>query len=199
MREWRTMHRERAKWEVYRSRLAVDAKNFEKAKAELDKKLKVAEDTLAEERRQWREVCKKDNDNMHRAHTEITNLKAQAQVSAKTIVDLSAPKSWQQLVSKDRDMTGKDAEIAELKRRLRESQEKVDSLEIDLEAENKAESAIESRNVSQAALDVAPDNYAKMQPIVEPIDPRALSQQLGVVAVIRDCACRKYSVEVGRA
>ncbi|MFS7967037.1 hypothetical protein Hanom_Chr09g00781011 [Helianthus anomalus] len=32
MREWRTMHRERAEWEAFRSRLAADAKQFEKAK-----------------------------------------------------------------------------------------------------------------------------------------------------------------------
>ncbi|KAJ0801173.1 hypothetical protein HanPI659440_Chr03g0114291 [Helianthus annuus] len=34
-REWRTMHREHADWEYYRSRLADDAKHFEKAEAEL--------------------------------------------------------------------------------------------------------------------------------------------------------------------
>ncbi|KAJ0789447.1 hypothetical protein HanPI659440_Chr05g0203661 [Helianthus annuus] len=123
---------------------------------------------------------------MHRVRTEITNLKAQAQVSAKTIADLSAQNEElakskadfkeryeaakvhrecaeknqeelrQQLVSKDRDMAGKDAEILELQCRLRELQEKVDSLEIDLEAEKqKAESVVEARKVSQAALDVA--------------------------------------------
>ncbi|MFS7964007.1 hypothetical protein Hanom_Chr08g00745041 [Helianthus anomalus] len=38
MREWRTMHRKHAEQEVHRSRLAIDAKNFEKAKAELVEK-----------------------------------------------------------------------------------------------------------------------------------------------------------------
>ncbi|MFS7966438.1 hypothetical protein Hanom_Chr09g00773741 [Helianthus anomalus] len=65
------MHRERAKWEAYRICLAVDAKHFEKAKAELaekqaqfetekknedwgimglKKELQESEDTLSEER-----------------------------------------------------------------------------------------------------------------------------------------------------
>ncbi|MFS7904542.1 hypothetical protein Hanom_Chr01g00037331 [Helianthus anomalus] len=46
--------------------------------------------------------------------------------------------------------------------------EKVVSLEIDLEVEKqKAESAVEVRKVSQAALDVAQDNYAEVQSVVE--------------------------------
>ncbi|KAM0009888.1 hypothetical protein Hdeb2414_s0007g00239571 [Helianthus debilis subsp. tardiflorus] len=67
-------------------------------------------------------------------------------------------------------MAGKDAEIAELQHCLRESQDKVDSLEIDLEAEKqKAKSAVEARKVSQAALDVAQDNYAEVQLVVKPL------------------------------
>ncbi|MFS7966846.1 hypothetical protein Hanom_Chr09g00778641 [Helianthus anomalus] len=135
-------------------------------------------------------MCKNDNDKMYRTRTENTNLKAQDQVSTKTIVDLSSQneelaksKAYieerheaakvhrehveqnqvctasicvlqeneiqrlnthltaqeelrQQLVSKDKDMAGKDAKIAKLQRRLCESQKKVDSLEIDFEAEN---------------------------------------------------------------
>ncbi|MFS7967036.1 hypothetical protein Hanom_Chr09g00781001 [Helianthus anomalus] len=127
---------------------------------------------------------------MHHACNEITKLKLQAQASTKTIVDLRAQneeltKSKADLeeryeaakvhrerrveatiFSKDRNMEGKDLEIAEFKRRLRESQEKVDSLEIDVEAEKeRAESAIEAHNVFQAALDVAWDNYTEIQSV----------------------------------
>ncbi|KAJ0800819.1 hypothetical protein HanPI659440_Chr03g0109661 [Helianthus annuus] len=67
-------------------------------------------------------------------------------------------------------MAGKDVDIAELNRRLRESNEalevekqKVESLEIDLDAEKlKSESAEEARKVTQAYLDVAQDNYAEV-------------------------------------
>ncbi|KAJ0744787.1 hypothetical protein HanPI659440_Chr10g0391631 [Helianthus annuus] len=83
----------------------------------------------------------------------------------------------QKLIVKDKDLAGKDVEIAELKRRLRESQEmleaekqKGESLEIDLTTERvKAESAEEARKVSQAALNVAQDNYAEVQSTVEPL------------------------------
>ncbi|KAJ0821503.1 hypothetical protein HanPSC8_Chr16g0721001 [Helianthus annuus] len=76
----------------------------------------------------------------------------------------------QQLVSKDRDMAGKDVENAELKHPLRESQGKAESLEIDLEAEKqKAETADEARKVTQVALDIAQDNYAEVQSTFEPL------------------------------
>ncbi|MFS7950428.1 hypothetical protein Hanom_Chr07g00583081 [Helianthus anomalus] len=53
-------------------------------------------------------------------------------------------------------MAGKVVENAELKCRLRESQERAESLEIDLEAEKlKAKSADKAHKVIQAALDVA--------------------------------------------
>ncbi|KAM0017748.1 hypothetical protein Hdeb2414_s0027g00691531 [Helianthus debilis subsp. tardiflorus] len=83
----------------------------------------------------------------------------------------------QKLIVKDKDLAGKDVEIAELKRRLRESQETLEaekqkgkSLEIDLMAERvKAESAKEARKVSQAALNVAQDNYVEVQSTMEPL------------------------------
>ncbi|MFS7892063.1 hypothetical protein Hanom_Chr00s000494g01646021 [Helianthus anomalus] len=60
-------------------------------------------------------------------------------------------------------MAGKDVEIAELKRRLCESQEKVDSLEIDFKVEKlRADGAVEAREISQ-------DNYAEIQSTVEPL------------------------------
>ncbi|KAF5791157.1 hypothetical protein HanXRQr2_Chr09g0391441 [Helianthus annuus] len=109
MREWRSMHRQLGVWEDFRSCLAADAIQFEKAKAELaeqkarfeankkkedwgilglKKKLQASKDKLAEKHRLLRETCKKDNEKMYAARTEITNLKAQAESSAKTIADL---------------------------------------------------------------------------------------------------------------
>ncbi|KAM0027658.1 hypothetical protein Hdeb2414_s0019g00542761 [Helianthus debilis subsp. tardiflorus] len=92
--------------------------------------------------------------------------------SNELLVDLSA-----QILSKDRDLAGKDAEIAELKRCLREAQEgmevekeKTKSLEIDLTAEKvKAETAEEAHKVSIAALNLAQENYAEVQSTVEPL------------------------------
>ncbi|MFS7918913.1 hypothetical protein Hanom_Chr03g00206771 [Helianthus anomalus] len=96
-REWRTMHHERAEWEDYRDRLATDARQFEKAKAELaelkaqfeaenkkeewgllglKKKLQASEDTLVEERQKWRKARERNNQKMFDSRTEITNLKA---------------------------------------------------------------------------------------------------------------------------
>ncbi|KAF5756378.1 hypothetical protein HanXRQr2_Chr17g0813951 [Helianthus annuus] len=125
---------------------------------------------------------------MHVVRTKITNLEAQVEGLKKSEadfrdryeeaqshrecveVDLSA-----QIISKYRDLAGKDAEIANLKRRLHEAQEgleaekkileaerqKTDSLEINLVAEKvKAE-------VSLAALNVALENYAEVQSTVE--------------------------------
>ena len=73
-----------------------------------------------------------------------------------------------QLSSKDRDLHAKDAEIAELKRRLNEQIDRCESLEIDLEAERvKAATAEEARAVSTAALNVAQTNYSEAQGIVD--------------------------------
>ncbi|MFS7966201.1 hypothetical protein Hanom_Chr09g00771071 [Helianthus anomalus] len=79
--------------------------------------------------------------------------------------------------SKDKDLAGKDVEIAELQRRMRKAQEnleaekqKSDSLEINLAAEKvKAETAEEARKVSQAALNVTQDNFSEVQATVEPL------------------------------
>ncbi|KAJ0799859.1 hypothetical protein HanPI659440_Chr03g0096231 [Helianthus annuus] len=77
--------------------------------------------------------------------------------------------------SRDMDLAAKDVEIAELKRRLFEAHEKSESLEIDLEAERvKAETAEEAkkkaeeaRDISTSALNVAQNNYAETQTIVD--------------------------------
>ncbi|KAM0041827.1 hypothetical protein Hdeb2414_s0011g00370821 [Helianthus debilis subsp. tardiflorus] len=82
-----------------------------------------------------------------------------------------------QLISKDKDLAGKDVEITELKRCLREAREsleaekqKSDSMVIDLASEKvKTETAEEARKVSLAALKVAQENYAEVQLTVEPL------------------------------
>ncbi|KAM0057521.1 hypothetical protein Hdeb2414_s0005g00159121 [Helianthus debilis subsp. tardiflorus] len=87
-------------------------------------------------------------------------------------VDLSA-----QIISKDRDLAGKDADIAKLKRRLREAQDALDaekqkneSLVIDLTTVKvKAEIAEKACKVSLVALNVAQENYAEVQSTVEPL------------------------------
>ncbi|KAM0044911.1 hypothetical protein Hdeb2414_s0010g00358681 [Helianthus debilis subsp. tardiflorus] len=57
------------------------------------------------------------------------------------------------ILSNDRDLAGKDAEIAELKRSLFEAQEKNESLEIDLAMEKvKADTDEEARKAARSAL-----------------------------------------------
>ncbi|KAM0041292.1 hypothetical protein Hdeb2414_s0011g00364661 [Helianthus debilis subsp. tardiflorus] len=85
-------------------------------------------------------------------------------------VDLNA-----KILSKDRDLAGKDAKIVELKRRLREAQEgleaeqqKNESMETDLAAEKvKANTAKEARKIGLSALNVYQTNYAEAQSIVD--------------------------------
>ncbi|MFS7981506.1 hypothetical protein Hanom_Chr10g00951731 [Helianthus anomalus] len=161
-------------------------------------KLQESEDTLAEERRKWRVACERENQRMFVAHTKITNLKVRVEELTKFEADFKEryeeAKShrervdWervevlqveleQKLIVKDKDLAGKDVEIAELKRRLHESQETLEaekqkgkSLEIDLMAERvKAESAKEARMVSQMALNVAQDNYVEVQSTMGPL------------------------------
>ncbi|KAJ0766349.1 hypothetical protein HanPI659440_Chr08g0314431 [Helianthus annuus] len=86
-----------------------------------------------------------------------------------------------QVSSKDKDLTAKDVEIAELKRCLQEQTDKSESLEIDLEAERvKAATAEEAkkkaeevRDVSTSALNVAQNNYFEVQGIVDTLASEA--------------------------
>ncbi|KAF5788872.1 hypothetical protein HanXRQr2_Chr09g0364211 [Helianthus annuus] len=86
-----------------------------------------------------------------------------------------------QLSGKDKDLNAKDVEIAELKRRLQEQVDKSESLEIDLEAEmGKAGSAEEARQkaeearaISSTVLNVAQNNYAEAQGIVDMLVSKA--------------------------
>ncbi|MFS8021278.1 hypothetical protein Hanom_Chr16g01425561 [Helianthus anomalus] len=95
-----------------------------------------------------------------------------------------------QLSGKDKDLTAKDVEIAELKRRLREQVDKSESLEIDLEvekgkaafAEEAKQKAEEAHVISSAALNVAQNNYSKAQGIVDTLVSEAeLMRGRGVV------------------
>ena len=90
-----------------------------------------------------------------------------------------------QLSSKDRDLHAKDAEIAELKRRLNEQIDRCESLEIDLEAERvKAATAEEARAVSTAALNVAQTNYSEAQGIVDTLVSEAEWMRTRGVALV---------------
>ncbi|KAM0050100.1 hypothetical protein Hdeb2414_s0008g00293711 [Helianthus debilis subsp. tardiflorus] len=85
--------------------------------------------------------------------------------------------SDQKLIDKDKNLACKDVVIVEFQCRLREVQEALeaerqrgDSLEVGIAAEKvKLESTEEARKVSQAALNLAQDNYAKVQATVEPL------------------------------
>ncbi|KAF5765522.1 hypothetical protein HanXRQr2_Chr15g0704711 [Helianthus annuus] len=67
------------------------------------------------------------------------------------------------IVNKDKDLAAKDVEIVELKHRVFEAHEKSESLEIDLEAERvradtaeeAKKAAVEARDISTTALNVA--------------------------------------------
>ncbi|KAJ0780944.1 hypothetical protein HanPI659440_Chr06g0243581 [Helianthus annuus] len=98
-----------------------------------------------------------------------------------------------QVSSKDKDLAAKDIEIAELKRRLREQVDKSESLEIDLEAEKRKaafaeeakQKAEEARAISSSALNVAQNNYAEAQGIVDTLVSEAeWMRGRGVVLVL---------------
>ncbi|KAJ0754126.1 hypothetical protein HanPI659440_Chr09g0343431 [Helianthus annuus] len=118
---------------------------------------------------------------MYVACTKITNLEAEvatlkgkveeAQADMERVeVELNA-----RIVNKDKDLAAKDVEIAELKRGLFEAHEKSESLEIDLVAEKvrgdttkgARRTAKVARNISNSALNVAQNNYAEAQSIVD--------------------------------
>ncbi|MFS8024570.1 hypothetical protein Hanom_Chr16g01464771 [Helianthus anomalus] len=161
---------------------------------------------------------------MHRARTEISNLKVQRSplprlshtLVSKTkilprlmlifkqslrkpnhIANVQNKKRFEefrkQIVSKDRDMACKDAEIAELTRRLLESQDKTEYFKVDLEAEKKrVDGVVEAHDISQAALNVAQDNDAEIQSTIEALE-------VGVVATIWDHACKSLLLSVANA
>ncbi|MFS7913794.1 hypothetical protein Hanom_Chr02g00145881 [Helianthus anomalus] len=145
-RRWSTFHKEK--------------KSEEWGLQGLKKKLQASEDLLAEEHRNWCAAYDNDNKKMYVARTKITNLEAQVEELKKSEasykekyeeakshrerveVDLSP-----QILRKDRDLAGKDTEIAELKRHLREA----------------------GAQGQHAALIVTQENYAEVQSTVEPL------------------------------
>ncbi|KAJ0591846.1 hypothetical protein HanHA300_Chr03g0078031 [Helianthus annuus] len=118
---------------------------------------------------------------MYATHSKITDLEAQNATLTKKVEGVEADKERVEaelkakVASKEKDLHAKDVEIAELKRRLREQTDKSESLEIDLEAEKvKAATAEEAkqwadeaRDISTSTLNVAQNNYAEAQSIVD--------------------------------
>ncbi|KAM0064202.1 hypothetical protein Hdeb2414_s0003g00100101 [Helianthus debilis subsp. tardiflorus] len=157
--EWRTMVKERGDWEKYRERLLRQVKDFEKMKAAFNEekakfesdrkseewgheglwgKLRAADDLLAKERSDWKEICKKNNQHMYAARAKITDLEAQNATLTKKVEDFEA-----------------DKERFEAKRVKAATTEEAKQRTNDV------------RDISTSALNVAQNNYAKSQGIVD--------------------------------
>ncbi|MFS8032384.1 hypothetical protein Hanom_Chr17g01556961 [Helianthus anomalus] len=118
---------------------------------------------------------------MYDACSKITDLEDQVTELKGKVEDEKADKERveaelkAQVSSKDKNLATKDVEIADLKLRLQEQIDKNESLEIDLEAERvKAataeearQKAVEARDMSTSALNVAQNNYSEAQGIVD--------------------------------
>ncbi|KAM0055177.1 hypothetical protein Hdeb2414_s0006g00203041 [Helianthus debilis subsp. tardiflorus] len=116
---------------------------------------------------------------MYAARSKITDLEAEIATLKGKVEEAQADKECVELnariVNKDKNLAAKDVEIAELKRLLFEAHDKNESLEIDLEAESvKAEiaeeakkAAMEAHDICTSALNVAQNNYAEAQTIVD--------------------------------
>ncbi|KAM0057755.1 hypothetical protein Hdeb2414_s0005g00162141 [Helianthus debilis subsp. tardiflorus] len=157
------MVRERRDWEKCRERLLRQVKDFEKMKnsfaeekasfeAEkkseewgregLRSKLRAAEELLSRERAEWKELCKKDNQRMYSARSKITDLEAQIATLKKKVEDVEA----------DKELAEIDIEAERVKAATTE------------EAKQRAD---EARDISTFALNVAQNNYAEAQSIVD--------------------------------
>ncbi|KAJ0715786.1 hypothetical protein HanPI659440_Chr13g0505391 [Helianthus annuus] len=118
---------------------------------------------------------------MYAARTKITNLEAEVATLKGKVEEAQADREHVEvelsarIVNKDKDLVAKDVEIVELKRRLFETHGKSESLEIDLEAERvradtaeeAKKAAVKARNISTSALNVAQNNYAEAQSIMD--------------------------------
>ncbi|KAJ0716353.1 hypothetical protein HanPI659440_Chr13g0511691 [Helianthus annuus] len=129
---------------------------------------------------------------MFTARTKITNLEAEVSSLKEKIKETKPDRECAEILRKDRDLAGKDAEIAELKRRLFEVHEKNESLEIDLAAEKvKADTtqeahkaAEEAHQISTSALNVMQTNYSEAQSMVDThISESEWMRNRGVVVV----------------
>ncbi|MFS7927811.1 hypothetical protein Hanom_Chr04g00313501 [Helianthus anomalus] len=189
VREWHTMVKD---FEKMKSSFAEEKAQFEsERKSEewgrevLRSKLRAAEELLSKERAEWK---------------EITDLEAHIATLTKKVEDVGADRASElkaQVASKDKYLKAKDVEIAELKRRLHEQTDKNESLEIDLEAERvKAATAeeakqrvVEARDISTSALNVAQNNYAEAQGIVDTLGSWMCSRGLdATVATHKDAS-----------
>ncbi|MFS8023139.1 putative intermediate filament, rod domain, coil 1B [Helianthus anomalus] len=190
VREWRTMVKERGDLEKYRERktkFELEKKYEEWGRGGLRSKLQAAEDLLSKERAEWKKVCEKDNQRMYAARSKIMDLEAQVDNLKGKVEEGQADRDCvevelkAQVSSKDKDLTAKDAEIAELKRRLHDQTDKNESLEIDLEAEivkvataeEDKQKAEEARDISTSALNIAQNNYSEAKGIVDPLVSKA--------------------------
>ncbi|MFS7999720.1 hypothetical protein Hanom_Chr12g01169761 [Helianthus anomalus] len=175
------MYNEQASWERYREHLVKEVQDFEQSKNTLAKerasfqaekkseewgreglksKLQTAEELLFEERAEWKKVCKNDNKRMYVAYSKITNLEAEIATLKGRVEEAQADKEHVE---------------AELNARVENRDKDLAAKDIDLEAEKvKAETAkeaknaaVEARDISTSALNVAQNNYAKAQTIVD--------------------------------
>ncbi|MFS7979110.1 hypothetical protein Hanom_Chr10g00923511 [Helianthus anomalus] len=210
------MYKERASWEKYRERLLMEARKFvqmknkfleEKASFEKEKKyeewgrdglknkLYATEELLAKERQEWKKICENDNKRMYAACTKITNLEAEVVTLKGKVEEAQAARECVE------DLTAKDVEIAELKCRLFEAHEKSESLEIDLvdekvkadTAEEARKAAEEARNIITSALNVAQNNYAEAQSIMDTlVSESEWMRNHGVAIVTGSSSCGTY-------
>ncbi|KAJ0668620.1 hypothetical protein HanPI659440_Chr17g0691491 [Helianthus annuus] len=115
---------------------------------------------------------------MYAARSKITDLEAQISTLKGKVKEVQADKDRVEAelnACKDKELAAKDVEIAELKRQVFEVHDKNKSLEIDLEAERvmadtaeeAKKKAEEARDMSTSALNVAKNNYAEAQTIVD--------------------------------
>ncbi|MFS8019426.1 hypothetical protein Hanom_Chr15g01403631 [Helianthus anomalus] len=166
--EWRTMVRERADWEKFRERLLKQAAFEAEKKSEewgrdgLKSKLQAAEELLSKERAEWKKVCKKDNQHMYATCSKITDLESQITTLKGKVEEVQADK------------------------------DRIESLEIDLEAERvKVDTAEETkkkveeaRDINTSTLNVAQNNYAEAQSIVETLIANSILNATEIDAVI---------------
>uniref|UniRef100_A0A251RRB2 Putative hemagglutinin, stalk n=1 Tax=Helianthus annuus TaxID=4232 RepID=A0A251RRB2_HELAN len=187
LRHVKNFEKSKAAFDEEKAKFETDKKAEEWGREGLKGKLRAAEELLSKERADWKAICAKDNERMYAARAKITELEGQVTDLKKKVGDAQAAKEQAeaelkaQIFGKDRDLAAKDVEIAELKRRLQEQVEKSESLEIDLEAdkskaataEEAKQKAEEARAISSSALNVAQNNYAEVQGIVDTLASEA--------------------------
>ncbi|KAJ0667472.1 hypothetical protein HanPI659440_Chr17g0678181 [Helianthus annuus] len=191
MKEMKSYEIAKAAFAEEKAKFESDRKSEEWGREGPRGKLRTAEELSSKERAEFKKICEKDNQRAYAARNKITELEgkiveltgkvedAQASKEMLRFVELAEVKA--QLSGRDKDLTARDVEIAELKRRLREQVDKSESLEIDLEAERSKtvsaeearQKAEEARAISSTPLNVAQNNYAEVQGIVDTLSSEA--------------------------